>query len=394
MNAKVAKQGGSKLWLIIFALLSVIGLACWVLQLTKGLQLTNLDNNNCWGLYIIGFMLFTGIAAGSLIFSSSAYLFQGMAEYKPFTRIAAFVGAIGSVVAAGLFIIVDIGNPERVWNIILSANIESPMFWDTVILAAYVVIGIVFTRQLIMVEQGEKEEKALYGISLVAFIAGLLVTVTSFAFSMQVARPLWNNPVEPLSFLAAALVAALALLIILFAILNKSGYIEISNEKLSKLGKLAGAFLAVELMVVFGEAAIGLYAGAGDEYKILNWLVLGKGAPLFWIELIAIATGVVLLLNKGTLVAGAGVGILAIFMIKYTLLQAQLLNPLLSYPGPEGYVSGQGIYLPSIIEIGLAVGIIALGCLLVMIGLNKLDLGANTNQSLDKHRLGARSEQA
>jgi dimethyl sulfoxide reductase membrane subunit len=386
VSEKAQKQLFSKPLFILFALLTVVGLVCWYLQLTKGLQLTNLNNFATWGLYIIGFMIFTGIAAGSLIFASSTYLFEGMAEYKPLTRIAAFVGAMGSIVAAGLFIIVDIGNPERAWHIITNANISSPMFWDTLILSAYVIIGILFTRQLMMVNEGQKEEKTLNTISWVAFIAGLFVMVTSFVFALQVARPMWNNPVEPVSFLAAALVAAFALLMIIFAVLNKSGYIDMSNEQLAKIGKLAGVFLIFELFVVIGEAAIGLYAGAGEEAEIIHWLVAGEGAPFFWVELVAILVGIVLLFSKkpGTLVLGAAIAIFAIFMIKYNLLQAQLLNPLITYAGPPGYGAVEGVYLPSLIEIGIAVGIIALGGMLVMIGLDKLNLGKKSKKVVGK----------
>lgn len=377
MNKQVQKPVFSQPLFIVFALLFVVGLVCWFLQLTKGLQLTNLNNYTTWGLYIIGFTLFTGIAAGSLIFTASAYLFQGIADFKPYTRISSFVGAIGSVVAAGLFIIVDIGNPERAWYIITRIHITSPMFWDTVILAAYVIIGIIFTRQLMLVHEGQKEEKSLRTIALIAFIAGLLVTVTSFVFALQVARPLWNNPVQPLSFLAAAMVAALALLSVLFVILNKTGYIEMSKDQLSKMGQFTGLFLFVELLVVLGETAIGLYAGAGEESQIIQWLVTGEGAPFFWVELAAILIGLVLLFHKKLNTPhGAVVAILAIIMIKYNLLQAQLLNPLIDYAGPPGY-SGiiKGVYLPSLIEVGVSVGIIALGGLLIMLGLAKLNLG-------------------
>jgi dimethyl sulfoxide reductase membrane subunit len=386
MSRNTEKQVFAKPLFILFALLTVVGLVCWYLQLTKGLQLTNLNNFATWGLYIIGFMIFTGIAAGSLIFASSAYLFEGMAEYKPLTRIAAFVGAMGSVVAAGLFIIVDIGNPERAWHIITNANIASPMFWDTLILSAYVIIGILFTRQLLMVNESQKDEKDMKAISWVAFIAGLLVMVTSFVFAFQVARPMWNNPVEPVSFLAAALVAAFALLMIIFAVLNKSDYIDISDEQLAKIGKLAGLFLLFELFVVLGEAAIGLYAGAGEEAEIVHWLVTGKGAPFFWVELVAIIAGIMLLFSKkpGGLVLGAAIAIFAIFMIKYNLLQSQLLNPLITYAGPPGYTMPKGVYLPSLIEIGIAVGIIALGGMLVMIGLDKLNLGKKSKKVVGK----------
>jgi molybdopterin-containing oxidoreductase family membrane subunit len=391
------KQIQFKAGMAISALLAVLGIVCWVLQLTKGLQLTNLNNFMTWGLYIIGFMLFTGIAAGSLIFTSSAYLFKGMSEYKPYTRITSYVGAICGIVAAGLFIFVDIGNPERVWHIITNANISSPMFWDTVILTVYVIVGILFTRQLIMVQEGKKAEQSLRIISVVALIAGLLVMVTSFVFAMQVARPLWNNPVEPISFLAAALVAALSLLIIIFAYLNKSGRIEIDGDKLNKLSKLAGIFLLVELFVVLGEVSIGLYAGQGEEATIIQWLVAGEGAPFFWVELIAIVVGLILFSRKNSntyvIVTGAGISIFSIFMIKYNLLQAQLLNPLLTYSGPVGYnPSVLRAYIPSWIEIGVSVGIVALGCLLVLIGLNTLNLGLRQKRSAIEQPIGTVKE--
>ena len=386
MSTKAEKKSNLNLPIIILALLTVVGLACWFLQLTQGLQLTHLNNFMTWGLYIIGFMIFTGITAGALIFTSSAYLFKGMEEYKPYTRISSYVGAICGVIAAGLFIIVDIGNPERAWYIITKANIASPMFWDTVILGAYVIIGIFYTRQLILVQEGKKTEKDLKIISLVAFVAGLLVMVTSFVFALQVARPLWNNPVEPVSFLAAALVAALGLLIIIFGLLNKTGYIRISGEQLNKLAKLAGLFLLFELFVAVGEVLIGVYAGAGEEAEIIHWMVSGAGAPFFWVELIAIIAGLVLLLrgNSQTTAAGAWAALFAIFMIKYNLIQAQLLNPLITYAGPPGYSVGEGAYLPSLIEVGVSVGIVSLGALLVILGLSKLNLGAKTPQTVYK----------
>lgn len=367
---------------IIFALLTVVGLVCWFLQLTKGLQLTNLNNFNTWGLYIAGFTLFTGVAAGSLMFASSAYLFEFMREFRPYTRIAAFVGAIGSVVAAGLFIIVDIGNPGRVWNMIISANVASPMFWDAVILVAYVVIGIVLTRQLILVHDGQKDEESVKEIALIAFIAGLAVMITSFIFAMQVAQPTWNSTVQPVSFLAAALVAALSLLLIIYAILNKTGYIDMDEGKFAKIAKIAAAFLFFELFVILGETAMGLYTAGGEQTVVTKWLMFGDGKLFFWAQMIAIVAAVILLMTKNVraIVGGAALAVFGITMIKYNLLQAELLNPLISYAGPPGYGVGEGSYFPALIEIGVSVGIISLGGLLVMLGLSMLNLGNRTEQ--------------
>ncbi|MCO1601197.1 NrfD/PsrC family molybdoenzyme membrane anchor subunit [Desulfosporosinus nitroreducens] len=54
-----------------------------------------------WGLYIVGFMIFTGIAAGSLLFAATPYLFK-LEEFKPYSRIASYLGAVASIVAASL----------------------------------------------------------------------------------------------------------------------------------------------------------------------------------------------------------------------------------------------------------------------------------------------------
>ena len=374
------KPTSSNLWNIIFAALAVLGAVCWGMQLTQGLQVTNLGLNNMWGLYIVGFMIFTGVAAGSLLFAAVPYLFK-LDGFKLYTRIAAYLGAVSSIVAASLFIIVDIGNPERAWFFITSGNITSPMFWDFLMLASYMVISIIFTRQLILVHEGKKAEESLKPIAVIAFIAGLLVTVTSFVFCFQIARPLWNTPVQPLSFLVAALVAALSVQMILAVLLNKRGYIEMPMKLMTKMAKGAAALLCIELIIVVGEILIGLYPGGGEEHAAFLWLVGGEGAIGFWVEIIALIAAIMLLAKPGTegkaggIVAGAVLALVAIYLIKSNLLQAQLFNPLITYAGPPIYGGTAGPYVPSLIEIGLSLGIISLGALLLNLGLNKLKLG-------------------
>ncbi|WP_366946780.1 NrfD/PsrC family molybdoenzyme membrane anchor subunit [Desulfosporosinus nitroreducens] len=329
-------------------------------------------------------MIFTGIAAGSLLFAATPYLFK-LEEFKPYSRIASYLGAVASIVAASLFIIVDIGNPERAWLFITSGNWSSPMFWDFIMLASYMVISIIFTRQLILLNEGKIEEKGVKGIAVVAFIAGILVTVTSFVFSFQVARPLWNTPAQPLSFLIAALVAALASLMILSHILNKSGYIKMPIGLLAKIGKLTAVLLCVELIIVVAEVLIGLYPGSGEDYAAFIWLVAGKGAVGFWLEMVALVTAIVLLAKQGTspkagvLLGGAVIALVAIYLIKSNLLQAQLFNPLIILPGAPVYGGITGPYVPSLLEIGLSLGIVSLGALLLNLGFGKLNLGTTVN---------------
>ncbi|HHW60929.1 MAG TPA: polysulfide reductase NrfD, partial [Syntrophomonadaceae bacterium] len=70
VNGNFTESPHYKKWMIIFGILVIAGLVAWVVQLTKGLVLTDLGDHKVWGLYIVGFMFFTGIAAGSLIMAS------------------------------------------------------------------------------------------------------------------------------------------------------------------------------------------------------------------------------------------------------------------------------------------------------------------------------------
>jgi Ni/Fe-hydrogenase subunit HybB-like protein len=378
MGQNAAKSRSFTIWMIIFAAFAIVGVVCWVLQLMKGLQLTNLSVINMWGLYITFFMIFTGIAAGSLFFAAVPYVFS-LEDFKPYSRISAYVGAISSIVAASLFIIVDIGNPERAWLFITSGNITSPMFWDFLMLFAYMVISVIFTRQLILVHNGEKEEKSVKPIALIALVAGVMVIVTSFVFAFQASRSLWNTPAQPFSFLLAAFSVALAVLMIVGFILNKSGYIQMPTHLFGKMGKVAALLLGIEFVLVVIEVLVGLYPG-GEERDAFLWLVTGEGAVGFWLEIVALIGAIVLLGMKsrktGILLGGAITALVAVFLIKSNLLQSELFHPLISLPGPKLYGNVTGPYIPSLLEIGLSLGIISLGALLFGLGLRVLNLGS------------------
>ena len=49
------------------AVLTVVGIACWAMQLSGGMVQTGMRNLDSWGLYITNFMFFVGLSAGGLI---------------------------------------------------------------------------------------------------------------------------------------------------------------------------------------------------------------------------------------------------------------------------------------------------------------------------------------
>ncbi|MCO1601195.1 hypothetical protein [Desulfosporosinus nitroreducens] len=73
------------------------------------------------------------------------------------------------------------------------------------------------------------------------------------------------------------------------------------------------------------------------------------------------------------------IALVAIYLIKSNLLQAQLFNPLIILPGAPVYGGITGPYVPSLLEIGLSLGIVSLGALLLNLGFGKLNLGTTVN---------------
>ncbi|MEG1246611.1 NrfD/PsrC family molybdoenzyme membrane anchor subunit, partial [Gordonibacter sp.] len=236
----------------------------------------------------------------------------------------------------------------------------------------------VFTLMLVKVAKGEKTEESVRPLAIAVFVAALLVTVTALAFALQVARPTWNNPGLVLSFFAAAVVAGGSLLTIVYTVLDRSGYLPMDEQVSRGFSRVVALFLVAELVFVLAEVFSGLYIGIGEEATVAAWLVSGPGAPFFWVELACFAGGIALLLQKAPAlrVAGAALAFVAVFLVKYNMLQAQLHNPLIGFAGPVAAPGAPaGAYFPGLIEWGVAMGIVGIGLFILTLGLSKLKLG-------------------
>ena len=95
--------------LVIGAAMCAAGLAAWVYQLVQGMHVTNLRNSFTWGLYMGSFEFFIAMATGGILVFSMAYLWN-IEVLKPFVKIAV-IGSLASVVAAGVAIFEDLGEP-------------------------------------------------------------------------------------------------------------------------------------------------------------------------------------------------------------------------------------------------------------------------------------------
>ncbi|MBB3171732.1 NrfD/PsrC family molybdoenzyme membrane anchor subunit [Parvibacter caecicola] len=390
-TAAVAAKGGKGVTagIIIAAIVAAIGIALWVVQMSGGMIQTAMRNLDSWGLYITMFMFFVGLSAGGLIISSVPKAFGikgfgGISKVAVMTSIAATVGAIG-------FVVVDMGQPLRVWELFVYSNLGSPLMWDIIVLMVYLILSCVYLWAQIAAEKGKVSHAALRVISVVALVCAVMVhSVTAWIFGLQQSHEMWHTALLAPWFVSSALVCGTGLVICAAVALRAAGYLTWEQANLVKLAKLLAVFLLVDLYF-FGCDLLteGFPAASGAE--IVSMLVSGPLAPFFWGEIVlsvlAVIICVVPQLRTSPLLAAAGIAaILAIFCKRVQLLVGGFQVANIDWPAvltPYTVTDWEGnmaqayqglVYWPTPIEFGIALGVVGLSFLVFFLGLKLLPL--------------------
>ncbi len=138
-----ALNGSSRYWMWVTFLLAVIGVGfgAYLVQYNEGLTITGMSRDVTWGFYIAQFTYLVGVAASAVMLVLPYFLHH----YKAFGKIT-ILGeflAVASVFMCLTFIIVDLGQPARAFNMILHPSPSSPLFWDMVVLSGYFVLNLI-----------------------------------------------------------------------------------------------------------------------------------------------------------------------------------------------------------------------------------------------------------
>ena len=133
---------GYYLWVAFLLLIIAWGVYAYSRQLQDGLIVTGMRDRISWGLYITTFVFFIGIShAGTLI---SAILRVSQARWRtPVTRMAEFITAV-ALICGALFVIIDLGRPDRLLNVIIYGRWQSPIVWDVLAITTYLTASIAY----------------------------------------------------------------------------------------------------------------------------------------------------------------------------------------------------------------------------------------------------------
>ena len=390
-KAPAARFGGKGLniGIAVAAVLTVAGLVLWGMQLSGGLVQTGMRNFDSWGLYITMFMFLVGLSAGGLIISSAPRVL-GVEGFGGISKVAVWTSICCTVLAVG-FVVVDLGQPLRLWELFAYSNLGSPLMWDIAVLATYLVLSIVYLWAMLRYESGKGSAVSLRVISTIALITAILVhSVTAWIFGLQQGREMWHTALLAPWFVSSALVCGVALVLVVVIALRKAGYLELDQKHVVKMLKLLGVFVCVDLYF-FGCDLLteGFPAGSGAD--IVAMLTTGALAPFFWIEVLGCAATAVIaftpkLRTNPLIVVASLLAIAGIFCKRVQLLVGGFQIPNLDYAGPmtqytvTDWTSGmagayQGmVYWPTPMEFGIVLGVFGLGALMLLVGLKFLPL--------------------
>ena len=386
-----ARKGGKGLTVGIGvgAVLTVVGIALWAVQLSGGMVQTGMRNMDSWGLYITMFMFFVGLSAGGIIISSIPRAF-GMQGFGGISKVAVWTSICCTVLAIG-FVVVDLGQPLRVWELFAYSNLGSPLMWDIVVLFVYLILSAVYLWATLRAEAGKVSQRALRAVSVVALVCAVLVhSVTAWIFGLQQAHEFWHTALLAPWFVSSALVCGTALVLVVAIALRRAGYLSLDQSYVVKLVKMLGAFVVVDLYF-FGCDLLTSGFPEAEGAEIVAMLVSGSLAPFFWVEVVGCALAAVMafvpkLRTNPLVVVASLLAIVGIFCKRVQLLVGGFQIPNLDLStvmtsstvthweaGMAGAYQGM-VYVPTILELGVTLGVVGLGVLLLCLGLKYLPL--------------------
>lgn len=356
------------IWLAFLLCVALLGLHAYCKQLAYGLYVTGLNDQIPWGAYIANFTFLAGMPAVAIIVVVPVYFYK----MKDLHGIVIFgeLLTLASLVMCILFIMVDLGRPERFWHMLDLTKFNWPsslLTWDMLVLNGYLFLtAYIAIYQLYHFYRGQKISPMMYKPFLFLSIIWAVshITVVAFLYCGLGGRPFWNSAVLAPKFLVLVFVGGPAFLILALRQLDTLVPYHIMKEAIGKLRVIIQMALIIDLFLLGCELFTELYTqstqslpiqylffGSEGHYGMAIWMWAAVSANIIAILLLSIPG------NKGKKFLDLAC-ILAIFGIWVGRGIGIVIPGFI--PSPLGEV---GVYWPSLNETLVCLGIWASGCL-------------------------------
>ena len=376
---ELAIKGSKKYygWMAFLLAIVGVGFLLYLRQLDFGLGITGLSRDTSWGFYIANFTFLVGVAAGGVMVVLPYYLHDYKA-YGKVTILGEFL-AIASVLMCVTFILVDLGQPTRIFNVFIYFSPRSVLFWDTIVLNGYLFLNIVIGWNVLEAERNgihyQKWLKPLIYISIPWAVS--IHTVTAYLYCGLPGRGFWMTAILAPRFLSSAFAAGPALLILLCLIIRRVTDFDPGREQIQALAKTVAYAICINVFFFLCEVFVAFYSNIPEHMDHIKYLFVGlhgHGAyvPWMWASFSLMIVGIILTVNPVTRKNEGVLAVACVLIFAGTWIDKGLGMIAGGFtPTPLHEVNE---YIPSMPEIGIALGVWAFG-FLVLTALFKIAVG-------------------
>lgn len=370
MKLNITIQPRFRIGLFPITLLALMGIAAFIAlwRYIYGIgAISNLSNAYPWGFWV-SFDLFTGIAisSGAFVIASLVYLF-GLEELRPLVR-PTLVTALLGYVMEGIALLVELGQPQRIWYFLRYQNFTSFLLFIGLYVMIYIaVLTVEFAPAIFERLKWEKAAGLLKRWMKPVVILGAVISILHQAslgslllIQPQKLHPLWWTPWIPPLFFVSAIAIGLAMTIFESSMSSRYFKRALETHLLEKLALglpfILGLYLIMRFIQLALEGKFSLLFSSGTM-SLLFWaeILLGALLPIGLFSFKRLRTSPNGLLT-GALLTLAGM-VLNRFDVSWFAVTHY--DPLTYVPTFMGKVT----YFPSITEILVSAGIFSFGIL-------------------------------
>ena len=375
-------QGRSPGYIALLALLGVLilaGLIAAHAMETEGHHITGMTNQIVWGTPHVFAVFLIVAASGALNVASIASVF-GRSMYKPLSRLSGLL-AISLLVGGLAVLVLDLGRPDRLIVAMTTYNFKSIFAWNIFLYTGFMVIVAVYLWMMMERRMNTYSKP----VGLFAFVWRLtLTTGTGSIFGFLVAREAYDSAIMAPMFIIMSFSFGLAIFLLLLMGLYRGTARPLGDKVLLRLKNLLGVFVAAVLYFVAVFHLTNLYIT--QHHGVERFILLDGGiyTELFWGVQVLLGGIVPLFLlyhpKLGRL--RSSIALASVLVIVGGLAQVYVIiiggqaYPLDLFPGMvvtssfyDGVVNS---YTPSLPEVLLGVGGVALAIAMVLVGVKVL----------------------
>jgi molybdopterin-containing oxidoreductase family membrane subunit len=382
------------IWLASLLALLIIGLIAMAQVLLKGLQVTDLSNRVPWGLWITLDLSSIALGAGAFTFSAAVYLFR-IKRLEPLARPAVFIGFLGYT-SAMIALAMDIGRPDRFWHPLVYWNVHSVLWeitWCVILYSTVLVMEVIAVAGDSKFGQRwpwlHKLGHALHRLTPVLAVIGMGLSLLhqsslGATYGVLSGRAIWFKPSLPVMFIISAVAGGMSLTMLASMIVGQLRHQQYIPESAClattrTIGLITLGYLYIK---VWDWAATSYYSNSPATANILARLnATTPYTTTFWgieILLSGLVPALILLLpnlcqRRGLVMTALGLVVVGVVLNRWNITLSGLVAPPQWSPGVLGNVIATS-YFPSLIEIGVGLGIIAYALLGFTLGVRYLEI--------------------